>query len=78
MAEIQKNAATQEELGYKEAYLFLFSGLSDIIEKQMTLTKEMIIVQKQCEEICISGLPNGHIDNEKILAFLDDMIKQNL
>jgi len=75
MTENMKNM--KEELDYKEAYKFLFNSIGDMIEMQLTMAKQMLILQKQCEEICIGNSPEGlNVDSEQVLAQLTDMIKK--
>ena len=78
MAENTKNVT--EKLDYKEADTFLFNSVSDMAMTQMKIAKEMLILQKQCEEICIGGNQpqNLNIDSEQIRELLMDMIKQNV
>ena len=77
MAENMKNI--QEELDYKEAYMFLFNNVSDMIETQVEMAKQMLILQKQCEELCIGNCPeNLSVDTEQIAETLVDMVKKNM
>ena len=64
------------ELNYKEAYSLLFNHISDMTERQISMAKEMIILQKQAEEICINGVPNRGIDDERIWEMLIDITKK--
>ena len=68
-----------EELNYNEAYTFLFNNISDMVDLQLTMMKQMLILQKQCEEICIGNQPeNLTVDSAQILEQMVEMMKRNL
>jgi len=78
MARLEVKNITQGELNYREAYSLLFNYISDMMEQQIAMMKEMVILQKQCEEICVSGLPNvsgANTDDEQILQTIVNMLK---
>ena len=78
MSETMQNMNVKEELDYKEAYTFLFNSISDMIEMQLKMAKQMLISQKQCEELCIGNQPeNLNADSKQILEILVDMIKKS-
>ena len=69
----------QEELNYNEAYTFLFNNISDMVDLQITMMKQLLILQKQCEEICIGNNPeNLSVESGQVLALLIDIIKQKM
>ena len=69
----------REELNYNEAYTFLFNSISSMVDLQITMVEQMLVLQKQCEEICIGNRPeNLNVDSKQILVQFIDMLKQNL
>lgn len=55
----------KDELNYKQAYLYMFNQLDNIIKK-------LILIQRNAENICIDDTPheNIEIDTEEILKNL--------
>ena len=79
MTSSEKAEKHAKELDYNEAYSFLFNSVSDIIKVQVEMVKQMLILQKQCEEICIGNQPENLIlASEQIREMLVDMIKKNM
>ena len=82
MAETNITQTTQEGLYYSEAYSLLFNSISDIVERQAAVLKDMLILQKHAEEICTTGLPVSHITveqiSEQISGMLADLINKNM
>lgn len=68
-----------EELNYKKGYAFLFNSISDMIKMSARMLKQMMILQKYSEELCIAE-PSEDIemDTGEILELIVEKIKQNI
>ena len=69
----------EEKLNHDEAYRFLFNNVTDIAIEHIKILTRMMVLQWQCEEICIGeNISVGKVDSEKIVSSLIKMVKQSL
>jgi len=68
-----------EELNYKKGYALLFNGISDHVKLLMQMVKQLLILQRKSEELCIAEpMKDNEITQEHIMEMMANIIKQNM
>ena len=68
-----------EELNYRKGYSALFNGISQIIKLLLKMVKQLMLLQQQGEEACISeSSENRDIAPEEIIERVVEILKQNI